>query len=356
MGKYISELTEEQKARMPFYVDKWVKIGLCTDPANKPEAERGVRRAYELAELAQPEIMWCDSPMQMLVPREVLKRTEKNKEAFEKRVQEIGKKEALMELKEEFKKDTKEWDKIREDVKNSVWDCAYGQHDASWLAFYDFFRTECGLVEETEKLEGLDIIAKNAGWFLPTPEICFISDRHSEIHKDESGRLHNENGPAVLFRDGWALYRVHGVQVPKLIIETPELITLEMIDKESNAEIKRIMMERFGWGRYLEESGAQVVDESKDQMGNPMRLLKKDLGQDFTEPVVMVELTNSTIEGLYNLNDMSFTPILNEKGEQYLKKYLFRVPPTIETAEEGLMWHVGIDDVKNTKIEFLAQS
>ena len=36
----IEQLTDAQIARMPEFVDKWTKIGLCTDPANRP----GIRR------------------------------------------------------------------------------------------------------------------------------------------------------------------------------------------------------------------------------------------------------------------------------------------------------------------------
>ncbi len=39
----IIELTQEQKSRFMEFVDKWTKIGLSTEPANRPKAEDGVR-------------------------------------------------------------------------------------------------------------------------------------------------------------------------------------------------------------------------------------------------------------------------------------------------------------------------
>lgn len=36
----IDKLTPEQEAKFSFYVDKWKKIGLCTEKANRREAEK----------------------------------------------------------------------------------------------------------------------------------------------------------------------------------------------------------------------------------------------------------------------------------------------------------------------------
>ena len=41
----ITELTKEQKARFPEFVDKWIKIGLSTERANRPKAERESSRS-----------------------------------------------------------------------------------------------------------------------------------------------------------------------------------------------------------------------------------------------------------------------------------------------------------------------
>jgi hypothetical protein len=109
----------------------------------------------------------------------------------------------------------------------------------------------------------------------------------SFISRDSRGRLHNENGPALAYPDGWCLYSVHGVSVPEYIVERPHEITAEKISKERNAEIRRVMIDKFGASRYLLESGA--VEVARDGWGI---LYRAEMPGD--EPLVMVRYANST--------------------------------------------------------------
>ena len=71
------------------------------------------------------------------------------------------------------------------------------------------------------------------------------------------------------------------------VVETPEAITPKDIDEESNAEVRRIMIERYGPARYLKDDGAVKVSE--DRFGTLWRK-----GVDGDEPIVMVEVIDST--------------------------------------------------------------
>lgn len=42
----IESLTPEQVARFPEFVERWTNIGLCTDPADRPAAERAIHETY----------------------------------------------------------------------------------------------------------------------------------------------------------------------------------------------------------------------------------------------------------------------------------------------------------------------
>jgi hypothetical protein len=58
----IKSLTKEQRAKFPEYVDKWIKIGLCTEPADREKAENAIRGLYLLAKLRKPKIIWLPCP------------------------------------------------------------------------------------------------------------------------------------------------------------------------------------------------------------------------------------------------------------------------------------------------------
>ena len=122
-----------------------------------------------------------------------------------------------------------------------------------------------------------------------------------------------------MYPDGWKIYAVHGVRVPGAIIDDPRTITVQSIEAQQNAEIRRVMLGLFGEVRYLQVSGANRVQG--DECGD---LYRKEVPSD--EPLVMVRLVNSTPE---------------PDGER--KIYWLRVPPDVQTAREAVAWTFGIE-------------
>ena len=296
----IDKLTEEQTAMLPVLRDKWISIGLCTDPADRPTAEEGVREAYKYANIAPPkDIYWVDSPM-------------------------AGCRKAA-ELLYETDNPTKA--QIRDQLYQAVW----GQHD-SWLSYYDTFDT-FGLVG-CEPVRGLVKVAQSAGWWWAFDQAAVISERATVLHRDDEGRLHNAEGPAMMFPDGFGVYAVHGVRIDKEWIENPNTITPEVIDKHENAEISRVLMGLYGEDKYLEHVGAKKVAEDVDQFGQPRVLYRAEVPWS-SEPVCMVRVINST-------------PDLDGS----LKPYFLRVPPSVTTPQDGVAWTFGIEpDAYHPQIE-----
>jgi hypothetical protein len=106
--------------------------------------------------------------------------------------------------------------------------------------------------------------AQHAGWFLPHTHICWVSERHCVLERDERGRLHSVAGPAVAYPDGWAIYAVHGVRVPERVIMSPESYTADELRGEKNSEISRVLAERIGWPKYLDAMGVVSIDRWTD--------------------------------------------------------------------------------------------
>lgn len=128
-------------------------------------------------------------------------------------------------------------------------------------------------------------------WFLYWTEDTLYWVAKPIVHKDPAPgvrRLHNENR-AALESDVENLYFWHGVLVPAFVILRPDWITVKHIEIEGNAEVRRVMIERYGQARYLLDSGAKELH--RDEWGI---LYQKEIPDD--ESLVMVKVVNSTPE------------------------------------------------------------
>jgi hypothetical protein len=142
----------------------------------------------------------------------------------------------------------------------------------------------------------------------------FICANPVKVQLGDRQELHHWDEPAVTFPDGsnWHFWR--GLFMDAERRKRYKNLTPNVIESERNVEIRRVLIERYGTSRYLEETGAVKV--SKDSCGV---LFRKDLAGD--EPLVMVRVKNSTAEP-----DGSW------------KHYYLRVPPHIQTAKEAVAW------------------
>jgi len=112
-----------------------------------------------------------------------------------------------------------------------------------------------------------------------------------KVHMDPEPRvrrLHRDDG-AALESDVENLYFWHGVLVPAFVVVRPDWITVKHIQTEENAEVRRVMLERYGMERFIVDSGAQLVQS--DAFGS---LYRTEFPDD--EPLVAVVVTNSTAE------------------------------------------------------------
>lgn len=241
-----------------------------------------------------------------------------------------------------------------------LWWNAYqgGNMSTSTIPYVEAARDVLGLnLPEFEKYEPWRDCAKHGGFRVMHQEFCMVCDFPMQIHKDTENRPHNDSGPSCEWRDGWKLYHIHGVRVPEMVVEHPEKITVEIIDAERNAEVRRVMIDLYGPSRYLLDAGATIVD--RDEYGV---LLRREVSRD--EPIVMVRVLNSTPEAEGTLSTQEAIEVFGdgpvqrqlqaaEKQKEFLqdiginsvdirwKDYFLRVPPGMKTAHEAVAWTFG---------------
>lgn len=126
-------------------------------------------------------------------------------------------------------------------------------------------------------------------------------------------------GSGMTALEGDIPLRWRGVRVDKRTAFEPEAISGTEVMNQSNAEVRRVMMERMGYERFLAEVQAQILDEDTDA-GGQRRLVCAELPDD--EPFVAVSVACPSTG----------------------RRYVLRVPPTIQTAQAGSAWLAGFDD------------
>ncbi|MGH9522209.1 MAG: DUF6745 domain-containing protein, partial [Terriglobales bacterium] len=174
-------------------------------------------------------------------------------------------------------------------VRSAVYSAGYafygGSLWAGYAAWADYFNEVLSVAIDRNCLD----LIESCGFTWLLDGICFASERPTQIHLDDRGLLHSESTQSLGYRSGWGLWHWHGVQVTQRVIEQPSTITVKDIQEETNAEVRRVMVERYGLSRYLADSGAALLHE--DEMG---QLYQAEIPGD--EPLVMVKVMNSTPE------------------------------------------------------------
>ena len=145
---------------------------------------------------------------------------------------------------------------------------------------------------------------KSCGWTWWHQNVLAISDRPEFLHRDSDGRLHHQSEAAISYRDGWKLHFWHGLCVPDYVIERPTEITIAKIKAENNAEVRRVMIERFGESRYITESGIKAIAHDE----NFGTLYFKNL--EYGKPICKVRVVNSSPEpdGTFKIYWLSINP------------------------------------------------
>lgn len=163
-------------------------------------------------------------------------------------------------------------------------------------------------------LNDLTVLCENSFAYIPLSRVFFACKHPTKAALDDQRRLHCTDGPCIQFADGTGAFAMQGIPVGSNWILHPERLSALEIDATPNIEQRRVLIDLFGTARYIQESGAEIIDQ--DDVGI---LYRKRMTRD--EAIVMVRVKNSTPEP-----DGTF------------REYFLRVPPTMRTAREAVAW------------------
>lgn len=236
----ITSLTKEQEDMLPLYAKKGIEIGLATGPEMDEKKVREITDAHRVmcGLKAATEFKVYDSPFAAA----------KNNEGLT--------------------------------PSNAL----YGQHDINWLMHYQYFRTECGLIKETEQIVHLMELAKRVGWMWMNDTTTIVTRRPKFIHLQSTKResngtvrdirvLHNPNGLALEYADGEGVYALYGTRLTKeyhwLVTERGKY-DVKRVLQITNTAIKTIGLRLLG-PKALIEVGKEI-DKWKSVTGGEYTL------------------------------------------------------------------------------------
>ncbi len=183
-----------------------------------------------------------------------------------------------------------------------------------WVDMLNHFRL-LGL--KPPKIEGIEDIVYSSYMCVPFESVCILVENPITTTLDEQGALHNYSQKAYAFKDGWGIRAFHGVSVPAYALVPPDSMPVEKIEAEQNVEVRRVLIEKYGTARFLQDTHAELIHE--DSFG---KLYRKGLLGD--EPILMICVDDATV---------------GPSGKR--RQYFLRVPPTMTTAKEAVAWTFG---------------
>lgn len=226
----IKSLTPEQERDLNVFYQDMLKIGRSIEPIDHAKAESIVVALYAAAGYDKPEFIWFDSIKAIV----------------------------------DFKK--KNGDKTGTNGHFA------GQQWIGWKAFY-MFCNKIGVKYKDEDQKLLELWfeeSKNLHWWFPYKNYVLMSERPIRLTVNERGQLHNETEMAIEYKDGWGLYYLNGVCVPKELVTTDaEHLNINFFTKEKNADVKAEFVRKYGVERMLHLGKKVDTYENYDASKHP---------------------------------------------------------------------------------------
>jgi hypothetical protein len=345
--KRIRQLSEVQQALLGVVREEWLRVGLALRTDWKA-VRRIVPAVYLAVGLAPPKsIIALDSPNAGLLAAARTSatlgcRSDDVLHQITKRARRRIRHEVRAEIRDQVRTCVREEaegqirrplrDQIESQLRNQLpylsahfGDVQFGLQEAPRLAFYDFF-LRIGVEGVSSIAPLIELARAGAGWWWAFRKVAIVTSAPSALERDVENRLHSTDGPALAYPDGWAIWAIHGVVVPKRVVTDSRSLGIEEIAHEPDLAVRRLMLERFGYERFVRQAGLKPVQA--DHFGRLYRLDPGQLGNPYrpaTEPIALVEVVNATPE-----------------PDRTRRRYFLCVPPTVRSAHEAVAWTFGM--------------
>ncbi|MBW4697180.1 MAG: hypothetical protein KME03_04625 [Aphanocapsa lilacina HA4352-LM1] len=284
----LESLTPDQEALISVYCEKWRRIALRCEPLDRQTACEAVRAIYALADLGEPEIVFCPSPY-AATQSEIFQSGSEVPQAgtlWHRLSWALGDELARRMRRGYIERLRKQLeDNLKKHLAGQVWRSLENQLVATldarvwglsansispegWTAlccYFDYCHTVLGCPHDRSQWQTFCAVVQSCGWLFPYRRVCLVSERPVSLHLDRRERLHAEGTPALRFADGFAIYSWHGVTLPESYGRVPPAEWRpHWILEENDAELRRVLIEGIGYERICRQLQARPLDRWRE--------------------------------------------------------------------------------------------
>lgn len=280
MTTEIKKLTPEQEVQLEVYREKWLSKIFNYEllkSMTEESVSNAMKKLYVFCDLKEPEVFLMDSPI-----------------ACQKKVHQLRYGENA----------------DKEPLKFETFSSYINYSDFGWVAFYEFFMKECGLLlEHKQSIDTIQLSIENSFMQIQLEDYCIVSKYPCFISRDEENNLHNLDRSAISFVDGYEQHYYRGIFI------TPELFdklinktyTFEDFTKEENEETKSLVL-----AFYEDKFGGEFLFRFLSE-----HLKEIDTYVDKKDPKFLEKTTGGMNIGVYTL----FKGTINDEEISYVRCY-----------------------------------
>jgi hypothetical protein len=242
MKEKIDTITDDQKAKIPEYVKKWINIGKNTDRLDPVRTRKTIDNYRGLiGKTVDVPLIILDNPLECWAACSLLLEHKVSIDDLQK------------ELKGVFNGNPKKYT-----IPPARLPWQSGSFFVSTFSFYDFMIEVMGVELEAELYAKYKIweTTSELGCIYPLDDFTIVSQKPTEIHMNENNVLHRDGGPALVYAGmgDLKIYALNGVRVPEYVAVTPEeTMDLEYYNTITNADVKAEFVRKVGIERFAEK-------------------------------------------------------------------------------------------------------
>lgn len=315
MARKLYSLTDEHRAQLKPWAERWIANAMSTTPMTDADREicaDAARRLYAAAGLKAPRIVFVPSPIVLRFAAGFAAAIWWQREHGREPATDAATYAATHAATDAATACRDLAGPLGLACAGNWWNSYQGGNMwAGYDCYLTSWRDVIGLqLPEYDRYSAWERCAIHGGFRVLHEEFCIVSDFPEIIRVDAGNRPHCEDGPSHRWRDGWALYHWHGVKVPAHWIEDHANLDPREVIKAANVEQRAAGAAICGWPKMLSVLKAKTIDaHESSEIGSLIELTLPGLDQPGRFLKAYCPRNGLIVEGVPRVSDIDGLPI-----------------------------------------------